>query len=636
MVEIAAAGDSLEIRKYFDGSPDLYCELDAAGVFLFVGGSWKQTLGYLAEEMIGRQFTTFLHPNDITSSTAVFQDKNSPGKGLFRNRYRHKNGKYRTLLWSGRFDPRRNVMLTHARDVTDEMLRSSMLIRVAAIQDAYIKQSTNRREVFDSVLLEILRGCESEHGFIGEISENLLSGKKFLGVHAVTDGLENENLSALAASVIDHAKVSMISNKIDLPPPIDGGPSSIQSFLGIPLFYQGEFVGIFGVINRHGGYDEGFKEDLRPLIETAASVLGLCHASIRENALRERFHVIVENMPIMLTEYGPEGHITWANKYFHEKTGSASNLSSSELLKQVMFGDAEARRAEVFMLSGSKEWRDFEMRNKDGKSFPSTWTNIRMKDGRAIGIGQDLTDRRLAEEKMVQSSKMASLGQMSAGVSHEINNPLAIIQGSAFRAIQNLSDKTGKLDQVEGDLNRIIQNCQRIASIVRGLRAFSRSAEHEPFIPTLLKTVIEDVLNLAQERFKSHNIQIKIEGESEIVVDCRTVQLVQVLMNLLNNAFDAVIEQNDSQKSVWIVTKTLDSNHIEISVEDSGAGIALELQNRILEPFFTTKDVGKGTGLGLSISKGLIESHGGRLWLDTASKRTRFVIELPIRHDPKT
>jgi C4-dicarboxylate-specific signal transduction histidine kinase len=239
---------------------------------------------------------------------------------------------------------------------------------------------------------------------------------------------------------------------------------------------------------------------------------------------------------------------------------------------------------------------------------------------------------------MIQSSKMASLGEMSAGVSHEINNPLAIIQGSAFRAIQNLeaADPSNWLhhrDDVEGDLNRIIQNCDRIARIVRGLRAFSRSAEHEPFMPTPLSSVIDDVMNLAFERFVNHRIKMHIDLAEIITLDCRPVQLGQVLMNLLNNAYDAVIENDESKREVW-VQAMLEGEVVVISVEDSGHGIPLSLHNRILEPFFTTKDVGRGTGLGLSISKGIIESHSGRLWLDPSSERTRFVIELPLHQVP--
>lgn len=621
------------LREYFEGSSDLYCELDQAGVLTYVSQAWTPTLGYSSDEIVGKNFAHFLHPDDVAASNNAYQDENARDKGHFRNRYRHKNGKYRTLLWTGRFDPKTNIMHTHARDVTDETFRSSMLARVAAVQDFYMKQGSNRRDLFETVLHEILRATGSDKGFIGEVSENPLSKKKFLDLYAISPGLENENVSALTASIIESGHHLIINERAKIPKPPIGEKSSIKSYFGYPLFYLGELIGIFGVVNRYTGYDEEFKNHLKPVIEATASVLGLYQASKRENALRERFMVVVENLPIMLTEFGTDGRIIWANRFFYKKTGLDESALKSGVLDAILMDENEQKRATDHMLSGSEDWEDFNLLNKNGESFPSTWTNVRLKNGRAIGIGQDMTDRRIAESKLIQSSKMASLGEMSAGVSHEINNPLAIIQGSAFRAIQNLKTGQKKSEQIESDLNRIIENCQRIASIVRGLRAFSRSVDHEPFIPTPLSVIVDDVMNLAQERFKSHNIRLHVESDRSSVIDCRPVQLVQVLTNLLNNAFDAVAELPEGAKDVWLSSKLIDGDRLEIAVEDSGRGIAGEFQDRILEPFFTTKEVGKGTGLGLSISKGLIDSHNGRLWLDTKATRTRFVIELPVRQD---
>lgn len=619
------SGREISARSYFDGSLDLYAELDARGVFLYLNKAWEHTLGYATAEIVGHSFRDFLHPDDIDPSAVAFDQEDPPEKGRFRNRYRHKNGGYVTLQWSGHLDPHQHVTYAHARDVTDEKRRSSLLGRVASIQETYMHHGTNKRGLFDQVLSEILKATESRLGFIGEIRDNHPTPLKTLAIYARSPTLDDSDLGFLATKSVDSGE-----------PTIEERPSrkmsngtNVESFFAIPLHYLGEHIGMIGVMNREGGYDDAYLAELKPVIEATASVVGLFHAAQRENALRERFMVVVENLPIMLTEFGPDGRIMWANKFYREKVGfSEAEIASKDHLEEVV-GDEE-KRARSFMLSGQTHWADFTLRGRDGSAFQSTWTNIRLKDGRAIGIGQDISERRLAEAMMIQSSKMASLGEMSAGVSHEINNPLAIIQGSAFRAIENLNEITQKRDDVEGDLNRIIQNCDRIARIVRGLRAFSRSAEHEPFIPTPIASVIEDVLNLAHERFKSQNIDLNIKLDGASIIDCRPVQLGQVLMNLLNNAYDAVSELKDRPRAVWVEARTIGEN-IEIAVEDSGHGIPPAVQNRILEPFFTTKDVGKGTGLGLSISKGIVDSHNGHLWLDTKSKRTRFVIQLPIR-----
>ena len=619
------------LRDYFEGSLDLYCELTPEGIFIYANSAWEKKLGYLPNEIIGKNFAEFLHPGDIIKSNETYRHRDPPDKGFFRNRYRHKDGSYVTLMWSGHLAPHRKSTYAHARDVTNEVRKAMLLEHVAAIQDTYMNHGTNKRGLLDQVLKEIVEATESEYGFIGEIRENILSGTRFLSPYATTAGFENQNLAALSESSIESGAAVVNNNPQSFPRPLQKSEAPLNAFVSIPLYYLGEYIGLFGIAKCYGRYDADVVDKLKTLVEATASVVGLYQASFRENALRERFMVIVENLPIMLTEYDSKGRITWANKFYRERIGLTENeIAVDDIRDRSMADDEEAKRAIKFMLSGRTDWEDFNLRSSTGQVFPSTWTNVRLKDGRAIGIGQDLTDRRLAESKMIQSSKMASLGEMSAGVSHEINNPLAIIQGSAFRAIQNLSDAANRRDEVEGDLNRIIQNCDRIARIVRGLRAFSRSVEHEPFMPTPLATVVEDVLNLAHERFKSQNISLHIELGAPAIIDCRPVQLGQVLMNLLNNAFDAVSEGPKTSRDIWVHAKVVGEN-IQIAVEDSGVGIPKAVQERILEPFFTTKAVGKGTGLGLSISKGIIESHNGRLWLDTQSKKTRFVIEIPIR-----
>ncbi|MBL7689578.1 MAG: HAMP domain-containing histidine kinase, partial [Bdellovibrionaceae bacterium] len=189
------------------------------------------------------------------------------------------------------------------------------------------------------------------------------------------------------------------------------------------------------------------------------------------------------------------------------------------------------------------------------------------------------------------------------------------------------------LDEVQSDLHCIIQNCDRIARIVRGLRAFSRNAEHEPFTPTPIAVIIEDVLDLAKERFRNNQIELAIELEYADLVDCRPIQIAQVLMNLLNNSYDAVYGKRGACVAIRCIQSPSDKDWIRIEVSDSGPGIPTEIQQKIMDPFFTTKEVGKGTGLGLSISKGIIESHRGRLSFDSQTKLTTFIIEIPKKQD---
>lgn len=618
------ADTEVNLHAYFDGSTDIYCELDFAGVLLHVNPSWKRILGYESSELVGRSYKDFVHPDDLVISDEKLHDLEPPDRGHFRNRYRHKLGHYVTLMWSGHQNHRRDRIYGHARDVTNDARSSSLLRCVAAIQEAYINHENQPLEFFQRTLCEFIRAADADGGFIAELPDATRTVKPKLERNVAVENFEHSDVDVLVSQTASNNTVS-----------------NAGSTICIPLHYLGSPIAVIGFRRRNKVIgDDVLLKTLKPVIEATSSVIGLFRASRRELELQERFLVIVENLPLMLTEFGPDGRVTWANRYYREKIGwTEADILSRDVVNDTVGtpeGDArEPERAREFMLSGRTDWQDFTLKDGKGSWFPSTWTNVRLSNGRAIGIGQDLTERQASEAKMIQSSKMASLGEMSAGVSHEINNPLTIIQGSAFRALQNLSQdaNTGGAipkDEVEGDLNRIIQNCDRIARIVRGLRAFSRTDEHEPLMPTQLVTVVDDVLNLAAERFRSHSIHLSVDVAPSITIDCRPVLLGQVLMNLLNNAFDAVVESNRTPKEVKIRAEVVD-DHVDVCVEDNGPGISSSIQSRILDPFFTTKDVGKGTGLGLSISKGIVESHSGQLFFESTGAGTRFVVHLPIR-----
>ncbi len=228
--------------------------------------------------------------------------------------------------------------------------------------------------------------------------------------------------------------------------------------------------------------------------------------------------------------------------------------------------------------------------------------------------------------KALQASKMSTLGEMAAGIAHEINNPLAIIVGNASMIIQQLDSDQPDLSKIKEQVLKINNTSTRIAKIVKGLRTFSRNSDVEPYAPTPIAQIIQDTLDLCSERFKAQAIELRINYNKDLIIQCRPIQISQVILNLLINAFDAV----QDLKEKWVALDVVDSgNSVRVSVTDSGPGIAPAIAEKIMDPFFTTKEVGKGTGLGLSISLGIAQAHQGNLRYDPQSKNTRFVLELP-------
>lgn len=251
-----------------------------------------------------------------------------------------------------------------------------------------------------------------------------------------------------------------------------------------------------------------------------------------------------------------------------------------------------------------------------------------------IGRVLEAEQRVLAEKqlqahqvKAVQSAKLASLGEMAGGVAHEINNPLQVIISAADFLRDLVADENVDRDALKESVAMISNTAQRIDKIVKGLKYFAREGSLEQRQRHSLTNLFDDTLSFCRERFASRGVKLHTPTMSTpIFLRINAIAVSQVLLNLLNNSFDAVV----GSREAWVrLELDVFDGLVQISVTDSGPGIPADLREKIMNPFFTTKPVGIGTGLGLSVSKGLVESHGGKLYLDHTCKNTRFVIELP-------
>ncbi|MCE3010483.1 MAG: ATP-binding protein [Proteobacteria bacterium] len=248
-----------------------------------------------------------------------------------------------------------------------------------------------------------------------------------------------------------------------------------------------------------------------------------------------------------------------------------------------------------------------------------------------IIVSFDVHDRYMAEQKNLEqraviegSARMAAIGQVTAGIAHEINNPLAVIIGKA-QLLRRRWEKL-KAEDVHAELERIERTSFRISKIIKGLRALSRDGEKDAFVDTPIETLTQDVATMFEEKLKNFGIQLEVSIPKDLSMECQHVQIGQVILNLVSNSIDAIKEREEK----WIKVSALDlMDVIEISVMDSGPGIPGEVADKLMTPFFTTKPAGQGTGLGLSISRRILADHGGELRLDRNSNHTRFVLVIP-------
>ena len=231
----------------------------------------------------------------------------------------------------------------------------------------------------------------------------------------------------------------------------------------------------------------------------------------------------------------------------------------------------------------------------------------------------------------INSAKLASIGEMAGGIAHEINNPLAVIDG-------NINIIRRQLDPLDSNLKKDIENrCAsmqgmviRIEAIVKGLRHFSREGDQDLKEPTGIFDLVEQALTLCQEKLAMNGVNLNIDIDPNLMFSCRATQMGQVILNILNNALDALSE---TPSPIIVVEAFRSGDFIDLVIKNNGPKIPNHLKEKILEPFYTSKDIGKGTGLGLSISVGIIEGHGGQISVYDSGLWTVFRIRLPETGD---
>ncbi len=358
---------------------------------------------------------------------------------------------------------------------------------------------------------------------------------------------------------------------------------------------------------------------------------------------REQLNDILEDQTEFIIRFDNRGNIIFFNSSFK----SFFNISQKERphLSQTVLNDDFFKREDTISfnekLFSNQESLSFQSQlTSNDNQIIIRWTVRKIMHEpnkyifQAVGqdISKDITNQRIINEQQAQlfaTAKLSSLGEMAGGIAHEINNPLAIIS-SLVQMLKKAKSKNKLTDEVLEDVIANVENTvQRITKIVSGLRTVSRDTSETKAETTPLKVIFDDVLGLCSEKFKNNAVLLEFDTNDnhlmkEVLVD--RVQISQVFINLLGNAYDAVEEL--PEKWIKIELKDKDST-IEIRVIDSGYGIPVEIQDKMFNPFFTSKAIGKGTGLGLSISSNIVKKNGGELKIDNSHPNTCFVLSLP-------
>jgi two-component system NtrC family sensor kinase len=348
---------------------------------------------------------------------------------------------------------------------------------------------------------------------------------------------------------------------------------------------------------------------------------------LAENATDVIWTVDVNN-PTQLTYISPS-----VNRLLGYSVEEAITKKMEEIFTPASFNVALETLAEEQISSRTEPSRartlEVELIRKDGSTVPVEINGSFIHDNQGqpvdiLIIARDISERKQMEEQLIMTDRLASIGELTSGIAHELNNPLTSIIGFSELLIDEDIP-----ENIKSQLDIMYNEAQRAAEITKNLLTFARN--HSPVKQaSQINNIIEDVLRLRSYEQKIKNIEVNTQLDAdlpEIMVDY--FQMQQVFLNIIINAEFAMLEAHN--RGTLTITTQRVNNHIKASFTDDGNGILKENLSQIFNPFFSTKDVGKGTGLGLSICHGIVTEHGGSIYARSEPvKGATFIVELPV------
>lgn len=629
-----------EIEAIFQLNNYMICVADSNGYFCRVNDSWEEILGYTKEELTAKTYMEFIHPEDKEKTESIVKKQLEEGLMVsnFENRYRSKDGTYKWLSWSASCVSESGYIYAIAHDVTE--LREAQ--RLIAQNEARL------RRIVESDMIAILFWDAQ-----GNIS---YANNVFLNMFGYTQ-------EDLKAGNLDWKKMT--------PPEFAQEDENILKEIkatGVVRPFEKEYLHkngtripiVLGATVLEESNDQGI-----------AFILDMSYQKRAESELRaskNRFQQIFDNMLSCVAIYSAvEGGEDFVFKDFNKAGQKVENIDKKDLLGR--------RITEVF--PGVKDFGLFDVLRRvwktgNAESFPmkeykdnrmSGWRDnmvYKIESGELVVIYDDVTEKKKMEDKekeliaeraaanaakqkalellnayqelkdtqmqLIQAEKLAGIGQLSAGIAHELNSPLTGVL-SLLRSYKKEKDPEG---EEYDDLSEMEKACIHMSNIIKSLNVFARQATDELELVDC-NNAIEETLSFSSHHFKGGRLIIEKNYEKNILLIWASKnQIQQVVLNMISNASDAMPEQG----TFIITTRNMQRGKekwVELEFSDSGCGIDEDVVEKIFDPFFTTKRPGGGVGLGLSIVHKIIKNHNGRI--KVKSKKglgSVFTIRLPV------
>ena len=632
--------------------------LDRNGDVQVFNKTAEEITGYKKTEILGRNWFEAVVPKNVFPH--VWQEfQNWQTRGQIQNSHENpiitRSGKRRYISWQNTEvqDQGKVVgMISFGNDITEHKRKKALVERLRLMSfvndvGVAINEGNTIREILQQCAESVVHNLDAAFARIWTLNEkeHVLELQASAGMYTHIDGSHSRiPVGKFKIGLIAQERIPHLTNNFINDPHISDKDwakrEGIIAFAGYPLIVKEHLVGVVAMFS-HKPLTEFTQRALASAADLIALGIDRKCAEVARRVSENRYRRLVENLP---------------QKIFHKDRNSVY-VSCNEIYAR----DLKIRPEEIFgktdydfypeplankyrsddkriMESGKTE--DVEEKYiKDGREFivHTVKTPVKDEEGNIIGIlgiFWDITEKISMQMEAIRTRQLASLGEMAAGVAHEINNPITgIINYSQI--IANKSIKGSR----ENDLaKRIMKEGERIAVIVRSLLSFARADDRkEKKSPVYIHEILSDTLTLTEAQIRKDGIILKLNVPPELPkIIANPHQIQQVFLNIVSNARYALNqkyrEAHDNKILEIFGEKIVLDNcpYVRVIFYDHGTGIPTDIMNKIMNPFFTTKPPGKGTGLGLSISHGIITEHGGKLVIDSAEGEvTKVAVMLP-------
>ena len=606
------------LDKLFNLSLDMLCVADLDGYFRVINSAFETTLGHSKQALLETPLIEFVHPDDRASTLEVVaQQATGESVTYFENRYRCQDGSYKWLAWTSVPVIDEGFLYAVARDITGRKAIQNELKDQHDLLDKVLSNVPasifwkDRNSVFLGVNEQFARdaGVQSSDELIGKSDYDLAWTKEEADFYRECDrkvmdsgkpmlNIEESQLQA------DGKEVSLLTSKVPL------------------LDASGQVYGMLGI------YIDITK---RKQVENSLQK--------SENRLQTLFDSAVEYIFVI----DPEGKIIKVNRYVYEQSGYKEN-------------EVIGRNIKEFFSDVSKDICDCNFPTLRERGYNRAEVEFICKDGRIIQmecsatavpdengdfttfliVQRDVSDKKRAEEErqyhnqeMAHVIRLSTAGEMASGMAHELNQPLTALLSYCGTAVSLVNSMSSPPQQLGETLERATKQAHRAGEIIRHLREFvSKGDNNQEFLD--IDQVIRDVIIFIKHEVQKSDVKITFHpGSQTCKIKANKIQIEQVLINMVRNSLEAIRHAKITEGQIVLQSRTLSNELVKVTVADNGPGINPAMVDTLFHPFQTTKKT--GMGIGLSLSRTIIETLGGKLWVDKDYENgALFSFELPV------